>query len=287
MGAVPIASVLQISDPEPDTAVEVGAMPLRTPMTAMRVGARNGILIYENEEPCYIGMAWRIVEDAFGQPFSWWRLELKVSRQASRIAPGHDVIVAQHPYGNGWTHLTTIKPGSKKERTGIADARFGSVSDATHFVEETKHDFWETGAYLTAGISQPHLPLVAVDSVRNAQKEALYTFGICEALADAERALVEDQTVQRLIAATERGTLRFWAPEAKLTQLPVLLDEVKEDRWSLMALSIRQALAGPHRDSDDWVGRPVHAKVDQIYRGHVNRRNRSLTEELRRARRFG
>jgi hypothetical protein len=46
-----------------------------------------------------------------------------------------------------------------------------------------------------------------------------------------------------------------------------------------MGLAIRQALAGPHKNGDKWIGRPVVEKVDQIYRGHLNSRNRRVARE--------
>jgi hypothetical protein len=34
-------------------------------------------------------------------------------------------------------------------------------------------------------------------------------------------------------------------------------------------MAIRQALAGPHEDSEEWINRPVTDKINQVYRGHL------------------
>jgi hypothetical protein len=282
MGSVPNWRLCQAPSDEPDTAHEVGVMPLRTAVTAMRVGRNGQGLSYLEETPIHVAMAWRFLEDAEGRRHNWWRLEVKSEPRDGCIRSGHQLVVAEHPYGNGWMQHASFKPGSKKgtlERADAADISFASVEEAAEWVGALNHDYWEKGCCLTAGISQPEIPFDPLEPVRNVQRSGLFVFGICEHLKEAERGLLRDLAIERLLEATERGTLRFWAPGAKLASVPTLLDEVKDDRWSLMGLSIRQALAGPHRHGARWIGHPVAEKVAQIYREHVNRRNRRLTEE--------
>jgi hypothetical protein len=262
MGSVPNWRLCQAPSDEPDTAHEVGVMPLRTAVTAMRVGRNGQGLSYLEETPIHVAMAWRFLEDAEGRRHNWWRLEVK--------SEPRDVASDR---ATSWSKKGTL------ERADAADISFASVEEAAEWVGALNHDYWEKGCCLTAGISQPEIPFDPLEPVRNVQRSGLFVFGICEHLKEAERGLLRDVAIERLLEATERGTLRFWAPGAKLASVPTLLDEVKDDRWSLMGLSIRQALAGPHRHGARWIGHPVAEKVAQIYREHVNRRNRRLTEE--------
>lgn len=290
MGSVPHWRLYPAPSDEPDNAREVGVMPLRSAATAMRVGRNGHSLSYLEEAPIYVAMTWRFVEDGPGRRYNWWRLELKSDHRNRSIRPGHQLVVAEHPYGNGWIHHAAFKPGSRKgalDRIDAANSSFASVDDAVRWIDHLGHDYWEKGNYLTAGISQPELPFDPLEPPRNVQQSGLFVFGICDDMEEAEERLLQEATTQKLLEATERGTLRFWSPDAKLASIPPLLDEVKDDRWSLISLSIRQALAGPHRHGERWIGHPVAEKVDQIYRGHVNRRNRKLTDERSRLTRFG
>jgi hypothetical protein len=240
-------------------------------------------MCYLGEAPIYVAIAWRCLEDGRGQRRNWWRLEIKSDVKYKYIKAKHNLIVAEHPYGNGWTSQAPFKVGSKKgalERMDIPNEYFDSIDVLSSYIENMNNDYWETGNYLTAAISQPDLPFDP--AMRNVQQSGLFIFGLCENAKDAEELLIRDSRVRELIGATERGTIRFWSPDAQLASSPELLDEVKDEGWSLMLLSIREALAGPHCDSDQWIGRPVTEKVDQIYRGHLNRRNRKLTEERQR-----
>lgn len=264
-----------------DDAREVGVMPVRCELTAMRVGRDDGELIYLRETPIFVATIWRSLDARNGR-YRWWRLEVKVEGKNNDIRPNDEIVIAEHPYSSGWLEHVPFKSSSKKgalDRSNFTNNTFQSIVEAVYAVEQLKYDYWEKGNYLTAGISQPDLPFDPEEPARNVQRNALYVFGSCNEFAEIEERLLRSENARRLIDATEQGTLRFWAPGAKLTIKPQLLDEVKEEGWSLMCLSVRQALAGPHCDNKEWLGRPVVEKIDQIYRGHINRRNRQLADE--------
>lgn len=285
MGSIQLAQLFRKQTGSADDAREVGSMPLRTPVTAMCAGRDgSGELVYRQEVPIYLATAWRVVDDAEHR-HRWWRMEAKVETRNERIQAHHQLVVAEHPYSGGWLHHAPFKPGSKKgaeERAEFRSRHFQSIADVIGACEALPYDFWEKGNYLTAGISQPELPFDPDDRPRNVQKQALYLFGSCESLSAHEEALLRSKPIQELLRQTEAGTLKFWFKEAELAELPVLFDEVKEDASSLMMLSVRQALAGPHRDNHEWIGRPVAEKASQIYRGHINARNRRVAEERNR-----
>jgi hypothetical protein len=285
MGSIPLVQLFPRQATTTDDAREVGAIPLRMQVSAMCVGKDgSGNLVYKKEVPIYLATAWRVVDDAEDR-HRWWRLEAKVETRNDGIRPHHELVVAEHPYSGGWLHHVPFKPGSKKgaeERAEFSSRQFHSLAAAIAACEALAYDFWEKGNYLTAGISQPELPFDPNDPPRNVQKQALYVFGSCESLSAHEEALLRSKPIEELLRQTDAGTLKFWFKDAELAELPQLFDEVKEDAWSLMMLSVRQALAGPHRDGEAWIGRPVAEKVDQIYRGHINARNRRVAEERNR-----
>jgi len=284
MGAMPFACLGRKPTGPGDDAVPVGAIPMRATTTAMRVAIEGARPIYVDEQPLWVATAWRVLEDGASRSVRWWRLEAKLASGGKAAKPGHHVVVAEHPYANGWVQVATLKRASKGnpgERAFALEKKLEAVGEPGRALDELDFDYWETGNYLTAGISSPTLPFSELDDTRNAQKNGLFVFGLCENFEVVEKAILLQPEIGQLILATERGTIKFWSPDAKLNAIPQLRDEVKEDRWSLMCLSIRQSLAGPHKDGGAWVGRPVAAKVDQIYRGHLNRRNRIVADKNR------
>lgn len=285
MGSIPLAQLLPKPVEPFDTAREIGAISLRTKITAMCIGRGSADeLVYRQEVPLYLATVWRLVDDA-QRRHRWWRLEAKVETQNAWIKPHHALVVAEHPYSGGWLHHAPFKPASKKgpeERAEFSARTFSCLTEAIGECEALAYDFWEKGNYLTAGISQPELPFDPNEPPRNVQKQALYVFGSCESLSLHEAALYKSESIQTLLRQTRNGALTFWFKEADLGERPRLFDEVKADANSVMMLSIRQALAGPHRDSHEWLGRPVTEKIDQIYRGHINALNRRVAEDQNR-----
>lgn len=265
-----------------DNAERIGGMPLQNIIMAMRVDRRGETFAYLGEVPIRFATVWRIVSDLEGHCYRWWRLEAKVAVHTEEVRPGDQLIVAEHPYSRRWVRRTPFKNASKKggfDRTNFASKRLNSMREAIIAVENVSYDYWEKGNYLTAGISDPEIPFEAFEAIRNVQQQALLIFGLCNDADRIERELFESKDVQTLLRATENNTLRFWAPHAKLRTRPKLFDEVKAESAALMILSIRQALAGPHCNSCDWIDTPVVKKIDQIYRGHLNRSNRALAKE--------
>lgn len=247
----------------------------------MRVGEKDrqdGDLVYLEETPIYVATLWRSIEYGDGLNHQWWRLEIKADSSNKSIRRNDHIVVAEHPYANGWLHHASFKPGSKKEklrRPDLSSHVFNSSAELVHWLEWLPHDFWEKGNYLTAGISEPEMPFLPVGTTRNVQRQALLVFGVCDDFGACEQALWSTRRVRQLNKATEDGTLRFWPPKTNRETQPSLSNELKAEGPSLLMLSIRQALAGPHKDSKKWVGRSVVDKVDYIYQGHLYNRYRT------------
>lgn len=299
-----------------DDAREIGATPNQQRVSAMYVGRSDehgGQLVYIAEVPMYTVREWRIADYAGGRRHRWNRIEFKIPRGNKYIEPGTTLVVAKHPYSSAWVHCAPFKPPCKKgpeERPDPSRMGLGSPSELLYWLDQidpavaTKHqsthtrhldgptrepaiarpeplryDFWEKGAYLTAAISEPDEPAKPIEKVRNEQKKALSVFGVCEDFSASAQALLDTAEVKLLLDQTQKNTIRFWYPRANLQELPKLKDEVIAEGPELMWLSIRQALAGPHEESERWLGRLVVDKVADLYRGHLNARNRVVTGE--------
>ena len=185
-----------------------------------------------------------------------------MSKETQAIRNGDQLVLAEHPYGNGWVHHAPFKRGSKKgalDRPDNVIPNFSSNDEAIIWVEQQKYDLWEKGNDLIAGISKPEKPSSPSGTYRNVQKNALFVFGVCTDFHDFEKRLWNCQTVSQLLHETKIGTIRFWPPKARFKngEVPRLTDEVRDDANVFMSLAIRQALAGPHKDSEKWYGQPV------------------------------
>jgi hypothetical protein len=286
VGSVVREAVLPAVPAAVDDARPIGAVAVQSEVTAMRVGYENddhGEPVYLDETPIYVSTVWRFIDYGQRSPLRWWRLEVKTHRRNGVIAPGDMLVVAEHPYANGWLQGTPFKRGSKKggiDRIALPEEVCESAEMVLAYLDrDAPQDFWETGNYITAGISEPSLPWSPSEKRRNVKIQGLFVFGSCKDFKIFENTLWVSEKVQQLFRATENGSIRYWAPKARIKARPELLREVREDAVNLMGLSIRQALAGPHEKSEKWIGREVADKVDQIYRGHLNNRNRVLARQ--------
>jgi len=272
-------------DGDPDEATEIGSMPQTQVPTAMRVGtaeAGGDELVYLGETELWVTPTWKIEQLNTGKTHQWWRLEAKVPGKNSPITKTYDLVVAEAPYHNGWVHHAPFKPGSKKsdaERPRPQDQPdIHSGDDLLKWLEQDlRYDYWEKGNYLTAGISAPQPAFAETGDRRQIKTGGLYVFGACENYNEAEAKLFQSEAVQTLLRRTEANTIQF-APKGVGAGNIRLYPEVIDDAISLLYLSIRQALAGPDDDGEDWLDRPVTDRIDQLYRNHLNNRNRVVAE---------
>jgi hypothetical protein len=285
---------LPAADVDVDASHEIGFAALRHDLLLMRVGRSAGDvgrLVYREEVPALFGPADRdahyLQEKEGGKAaltaYRWLRLECKAATGGKGIKAGDELVLAKHPYASGWTCCRPFKPPSKKgpgERADPLAKPFASELQMVRALEVLGYDFWEKGNYLTAAVSYPEEPLLG--EARNLQSDAGLVAGVCDGFGACEQLLLKNEAVLRLLRQTENNTILYW-PKGVEPPGP-LEEEVVEDRYSLMCCAVRQALAGPHKKSEEWLGRPVAEKVDDIYRGHLYNLNRQWRAEKRRER---
>jgi hypothetical protein len=227
-----------------------------------------------------------------GRRSAWLRSEVKVPADCATVTNRSRLVVTKHPYGNEWTSCIPFRSPYKKgisERPVVPVEHAGHPLDHASWIDSLPFDYWEGGAYLTAGLLRvPEPALPRHDSLRNTVREGLTVFGFFdESEAGPFNAVIETirerLTILQMLADTAANRIIFWPPTAHWkTRPPSLYEEVIEDREVLMMVSIQQALAGPHKDPEAWLDRPIEEKVSEIYKEHLNRRNRRVASRRRR-----
>ena len=268
-----------------------GTLPVQPKVYAMRIGWNDGHLVFQGETriSLLIGRKAEPYVDLQGmdRTCQWWRWAARVSSPHPSIQAGDYWVVAQFPYSSGWCQQVPFKRCSKKSPTDAGQRKsaplrpqtnqrqFASQEELLAWIECLSHDYWETGSYLTAGISIPESPTILAERRRNRAAGSCLVFGTCEDAPSLEQELYASAEIQEIMERTAQNTFRFWFLTRFRQTIPRLRAEVIEQRYQLMWLSVRQAFAGPHKLSRKWTGRPVVQKVVEIYRDHLNNRNRA------------
>lgn len=261
---------------DPDASRPIGAMAQANQVAVMRIRRNeSGELFYEGETAMNVG--WRDVEIATSQRhFQWWRLEGRV-RQDQAVDHGHSLVVVEHPYSLGTVSTARFRRGSHHSgelREKAQQMDFGSATQAMDWIENLKYDFWHSGNDRIAGFSRSSRSFAPSGTSRNPPRGALYVFATCEDHAADRDALLASPAVRTLAQLVAQRRLRFW-PKALSIELR-LPDELLDEAESLLYLAVQQALGGPHRHSEHWIGVPVWKKVSLIFRSHLYNRCRAI-----------
>jgi hypothetical protein len=191
-----------------------------------------------------------------------------------------EAVLSRDP-GAGWFAAMRFKSSSHKTELERGDPLVTPcVNENEVFarLESLKWDYWETGSFVTAGISVP--PDAHIEARNYSRGD--WRFGVCGGVEEAVAALRKDPKVRELQELTEHIALRF-SPRLAADKKPIpeeycnFHNELKEHAPLLLELALRQALAGPE-DGAAWHGRPVADLVAEIYKDHMYRVNRQLVD---------
>lgn len=206
-----------------------------------------------------------------------FRVEAQVAKESSIPFVAGDKVVFAREAASKWVTFMSLKNPNKN---GKDPNNLDPVTDFDQVLSEIDQwsfDPWETGQYLTAGISVP--PKLYDDDLRNYSRGDWY-LSCCKDFDLCWKVLYESEQVRELLDLTKRGTIKIGPKD-----LPVdhknrkLCDETKAEANPLIFISIRQALAGVSRDipkSNDLVPEPVLNTVDFLYRNHLYNLNKKL-----------
>jgi hypothetical protein len=292
MGSISMEELLPEVFGNPDDARPISPLRLPPKTRVMRSGferSQRGELVFEGETEVGVRLVERVWEykqlpdTSTLRKARCWRLEFGVdARKAAPITDGHVMVVAQEPFGNRWVHRSKFRKYSKKkdrDELTVPENGLTGDMDALEWLElHAEHDPWEKNQRLVAGISRPRG--FHSDKQRNAAGDLI--LGACPDFDEIVNELLASKEIQRLLRVTEKGRIRYWNHRKVGTLPPPLYPEVIDQSHDLMLVSIRQALAGPRRAVDTWIGHPVWKWVSCVYRDHLNECNKVVDRRVKR-----
>ena len=230
----------------------------------------------------------RDADGVTGGYLRWFRVEIQApAGKGAEITAGMEAVWARD-HGTGWFAALRFKGAnhkSKVERVDPLREPCATGEEAIQRLEALSWDYWESGKFVTAGISIP--PESCLDVERNYTR-GQWLFGVCESVEQSVAALRLDPEVRKLQRLTDNRSLQFWPRSAGITVPEVYCrfhDELAEHATLLLELALKQALAGPE-DGVEWQGRPVAELVAMIYKNHMYRVNRQLVDRDQNVREF-
>lgn len=294
MGSAPMSALFQTeNESDQDTAHEIASTSNVRKISAMRIGIdpESKELVFLGEVRVFQSNKGREARYAKGLPWEWLRLEvksrviLKKEQTNLSICSGEQIVIAQYPYYTCIVQRATFKPRIKgKYVNQLSQTPMATPDDLLKYIDkDAKCEEWEQGKWLTAATSKPGKSQ-RLERMRRSWFKERSVFGVCKNFEEFYNLLDRCEYVKKLLHTTEENTIRFWPSKYLKEKRPKLQDTVIQERLMLMKISIEQALAGPQKKSEYWMGKPVSKLVGRIYRGHLWRRYRSVNSHSKKER---
>ena len=275
----------------------IGSFDVEHPITLTRIGRRDGRIVYLEEVRAYlrfeqINKSFQKRQGQKSQPSShgWCRMAIRVPKADRTVFAGESLVTgnsgtyqlttSRWPYSSGFAFWTPFRNENSKGWKAIAKrlpASFASGDEFVQALERQPFDYVETDKYVTASISMP--PQSNLDLTLNAlKKKASFIFGVCDDVDGYASELAHSDTARQLQELTENGTLRF--THKNVDTLVPIKENIKEMAGQILNCSIRQAMAGLHRDDHaEMQNKPLETMIGIIYRSHINDYNRSTVNK--------
>ena len=210
--------------------------------------------------------------------FCWTRWEVRIGKQRDYISPEHYMIISRYPHSCGFVGMQLFKKPRKVISQSI-QKRLNECADLDCILKELDSmnvDYWETGKKFTAGFSQGSKEDIDTEN-RNATSAHIH--GICKDAPEVYLELRNHERTHKLIEATHNSKLLL---KPVNNRLPVftIFPEVIGKSEDLMDLAIRQAMAGPDRNSQKWINRPVLDWATILYERHIYRHCQKISDQL-------
>lgn len=248
--------------------------------------ATDRVVFLKDEVDATFGDDWKFVPyktNAEGRESwkraKWVRLEAQLPSNVSEIRPGMELVIARE-LAACWTASAPFKRASKKgreDRPDQMDQPFTDQAALINHVESLDYDYWEKGNYLTAGVSIPPDPFD--NHLRNFSRGDWY-LGVCENMKANTEMLFKDSQVAALREMVEKEQLRFWPSKIKTPhRFREYHPRLKDESTALLVMAIRQSLAGPMKDTERFLGKPVAHLVEWNYKNLLYRLNRQYVKD--------
>lgn len=269
---------------------QIGSIRRRSRVTLMRISDSGSTqLRFQKEVGVDAFASLREVAVRGQPPFAWFRLEFLAPVSAGdESAPrrGDSVVVTEYPYSTARFRVGTFRdrPPDGVNRSNFTDDwQVQTPAELIQRLEEhiAYDPFLTESNRIMAGISDPGLSWELGEPKES--REGRLAFGVCSDWEGFANRLVEQMADYREMAL--RGELRDGHASRHHTRnvrlLPLDFEEGQVDFY--LALSARQALAGPAKPRDELRlrGKPVAVLVQEIFEQHMSRLRK---EEWRRQR---
>jgi len=272
MGCLPIEMLYADGGPGSRGPEEIAGFQRSIELTAMRVAPKStsGPISYIGEEGpiTIVPICPRELQDGNGKSFRWWRFEVYSEPRDCPIGHGDTLVVAETPYARTITHSAPFKKCFVNNRPDPSTEIFDTDVAAKSWVAGLKREYFcSDKKFVVAAVSDPGGMLDPTQARNYPLNQSRLVLGVCEDLREYEKALLNSDAVQALLAQTERPMKL--GPKAKYPHPIRLSRETIDECQSLMWAAVRQALAGPDDDSDAWTDRPVFDKLNEFFRNLV------------------
>ena len=234
-----------------------------------------------------------------GQPVNarWWQESVRVQPRARLGSGAADLVVTRWPWTQFQVDIARFRPGSAKEKTrrpDLARERFADEDQFFRWLDKLPQDYWlTTSKAAVARINRPTPRQFDTNhrhSARITDNPGL-VFGVCMGQSQSvDEELLAHWKSKELLRQADLDQLLFWfaghqqTGTAPIEARPQLLPDTKDAARALLIHCIRMSLAGPEKDVDQWIGRPVVELTMRLFRevlNAVNRREASVRKQER------
>ena len=287
---------------DPNATRQIGGETPNRPLTLMRVEDRGGELCFAGEtgevftRAQYPRAEYRSRDEI--HTHEWTRLCYQAPLPRGDIRAGDQLVIALLPFTSEGVLVSTFKHPRRSDRAAVPEPvkATGNDIDALDVIRELerwKYDYVETRRdLLTAGFSAADT--AQLDEVKKAAiakvergvwlPEPQAAAGVCANFKRFEQRLSDHPRVAQLIRKALTGNIRCHQHDTLKSESPhvPLYEEIRNEAAGYAAIALRQALAGPHEHSEDWVDRPVIDLFQRRFCGLLNDANRRFARRAKR-----
>lgn len=240
----------------------------------------EGEYVFGGQIPVELGeLVMRSIDDS-NPDMGIHRMEFKYGLSDGRIYADAPLICSEYPYSSFWAAGARFKRGYQD--INELHLHFDSREEMLAELATAKVDWWESNSKkLTASLDEDKFRIFFQARKRTAWQGRYWVFGVIPDATGgkaADLSLIESEifvspAIQKLIRKTVDGSLTVGRKGSKPRVFT--RDEANALAW----FSVRQALAGPHQECEQWEGTPVASLADRIYRDHLFNLSRRTIEK--------
>ena len=285
----PISYLSRLYVPPPIDPDDAG--PIATPVShrdIALVASKNiaGQYVYARPVDIQVATARPIAIPATPSPTkSSTRFTIEVKTKDKSVK-GMEVVMSWFPYSFDWESYSSFK-GHHNRSKEQADETLNRIADGEITLEDYFRDkklrdvFQGNSNILTAYFSDAKRSDEQIWSQRRQQSDELLAFGICDDVEKVVEEIYREEAMLRLFSNVDETILkRYWKDYSHFTNRPkptlirgaLLGNEIVE---RILKSSIRKAIAGPIRNQQSFIGKPISSWATSVFLRALYNLNRS------------